>query len=395
MSTKPLFLCDIIPYSPPKWISDNISEDFIPKTKINLGNFPTPYHKVTKLPLIPNNLLNKIEVIIKRDDMTSFDLSGNKVRKLEFLLADCKAKMKKDVITIGGIQSNHCRATAIAAKQLGLTPHLILRISKSKSENQTEATKLGLAGNILLERNVGSNIYTVPISTYMKIGSKNLCQNLAESIYKSNKLDAGESDDIINEESPLFPYIIPVGGSNSLGAFGYIEAINEIINSGLHFDHIFCASGSGGTLAGLAIGIKLAGLKTKLHSVCVCDNEETFYSHIKEVVKELNLDEALFSDLYSYCKIYPGQGKGYSKSTEDELKFILELSHMTGISFDQVYNGKALYYFISQGHFANEVRENEKILIIHTGGNLGTYEKVDEIFPLMNQNEVKKLNIIP
>jgi D-cysteine desulfhydrase len=110
------------PYQPPQWARHL---EPAPPKRMNLGQFPTPIHRWA-LPDLPEGL----EVYIKRDDLTGLQLSGNKVRKLEFLIADAKAKGADCVITIGGIQSNHCRATAVAAKYAGLDTHLILRTSK-------------------------------------------------------------------------------------------------------------------------------------------------------------------------------------------------------------------------------------------------------------------------
>lgn len=129
-------------YHPASWIADNLNVDIIPKTKINLFNGPTPIHQF-KIPGLEDSGLS---CFIKRDDLTSFDMSGNKVRKLEFLMAEALGAESYDsVITIGGLQSNHARATAVASRQLGLDPYLILR-TKEQPED------VDLVGNLLFNR---------------------------------------------------------------------------------------------------------------------------------------------------------------------------------------------------------------------------------------------------
>ena len=199
---KLLYSQDI--YNPPSWISEFIPQQFIPSTRINLGQLPTPIHRLNK-----QTLSGPYELWLKRDDLSSFDLTGNKVRKLEFLLADALQKGHDSVITIGGLQSNHARATAVAAKQIGLESHLILRTSELPSD-------IDLTGNLLFNRLVGAHIHTVTPSTYAQIGSKSLTHQLQTQLIT---------------EKGLNPYIIPVGGSNNIGLFGYLECVHEILTS--------------------------------------------------------------------------------------------------------------------------------------------------------------------
>ncbi|KVI07446.1 1-aminocyclopropane-1-carboxylate deaminase/D-cysteine desulfhydrase [Cynara cardunculus var. scolymus] len=185
------------PYHHPPWAS-NLNP--IPSHAFSLGHFPTPIHK-WNLPNLPKDT----EVWLKRDDLSGMQLSGNKVRKLEFLLADAVAQGADCIITIGGIQSNHCRATAVAAKYLNLDCFLILRTSKALVDKDP-----GLTGNLLVERLVGAHI------------DLTLTNLLKEKLIKEGRK----------------PYVIPVGGSNSLGTCG-------------------------GTVAGLSMASWLSELKTK------------------------------------------------------------------------------------------------------------------------------------
>mmetsp|Transcript_7259 Transcript_7259/g.12184 ORF Transcript_7259/g.12184 Transcript_7259/m.12184 type:complete len:560 (-) Transcript_7259:230-1909(-) len=201
-------------YQPPSWLSAaSLSPDLIPQERLYLGRFPTPVHSFN-IPGIPEEL--GFECHIKRDDLSSFDLSGNKVRKLEFLLAEAtKPGARYDsVITIGGIQSNHCRATAVAARQLGLDPFLILRKPLNKDASEEEPD-VGLTGNLLWNRMIGADIRLVSPATYAMVGSDALCEQLADQLQAEGR----------------HPYVIPVGGSNAVGAFGYMQFVEELIQT--------------------------------------------------------------------------------------------------------------------------------------------------------------------
>ena len=358
----------VSPYQPPSWLQAGLTRATFPTHKLQLGRFPTPLHPVT----IPGLEGCEAECFFKRDDLSSFDLSGNKVRKLEFLLADAISKKHDSIITVGGVQSNHCRATAVAARQVGLEPYLILR-RPTGSMNEP----LALTGNLLLDRMVDAKIYTVSTGTYSQVGSDNLCCELASQLKSQGKN----------------PYVIPVGGSNGLGAFGYIECIREILDQGIEFDHIIFACGSGGTAAGLVIGAKLANLKARIHAIGVCDSPEYFYNHIEEVAVHHGVDFDRLGPVRGWCNIYAGEGIGYARSTEDELKYLIEVGKQTGVVLDPVYSGKALYHFVNHvvRNKKDLVRPGEKILFIHTGGTLGLYDKETQILPLLPSDQVQKL----
>ncbi|XXG51333.1 hypothetical protein AAC387_Pa02g5131 [Persea americana] len=301
-------------YDPPSWASHL---NPIPSHTISLGHLPTPIHK-WNLPGLPKDT----EVFIKRDDLSGMQLSGNKVRKLEFLMADAIAQGADCIITIGGIQSNHCRATAVAAKYLNLDCYLILRTSKVLVDKDP-----GLTGNLLVERLVGAHVELVSKEEYSKIGSVALGNLLKERLLKEGRR----------------PYVIPVGGSNSLGTWGYIEAIREIelqVQGGFgesRFDDIVVACGSGGTIAGLALGSWLSKLKAKVHAFCVCDDPDYFYDYVQGLI------DGLQSGLKSHniVNIQDAKGLGYAMNTIEELKFVKEIATVTGVILDPVYSGKA------------------------------------------------------
>ncbi|KAH0763722.1 hypothetical protein KY290_019795 [Solanum tuberosum] len=346
------------PYEPPPWAS-HLSP--IPSHTFSLGHFPTPIHK-WNLPNLPKNT----EVWLKRDDMSGMQLSGNKVRKLEFLLADAVAQGADCIVTIGGIQSNHCRATAVAAKYLNLDCYLILRTSKLLVDKDP-----GLTGNLLVDRLVGAHIDLVSKEEYAKVGGEALTKILKEKL-----LNEGRK-----------PYVIPVGGSNSLGTWGYIEAIRELEQQLQHlsieqkFDDIVVACGSGGTVAGLSIASMLSGLKAKINAFCVCDDPDYFYEYVQGLLDGITAGVSS-RDIVS---IETAKGLGYAMSTADELKFVKQVAETTGVILDPVYSGKAAYGMMKDMGENPRKWEGRKILFIHTGGLLGLYDKADEIGSLMGK----------
>ncbi|AQK75315.1 Bifunctional D-cysteine desulfhydrase/1-aminocyclopropane-1-carboxylate deaminase mitochondrial [Zea mays] len=342
------------PYAPPLWAT-HLSP--MPCHTFSLGHFPTPIHK-WNLPNLPEGT----EVWIKRDDLSGMQLSGNKVRKLEFLMADAVAQGADCVITVGGIQSNHCRATAVAAKYLNLDCYLILRTSKLLVDKDP-----GLVGNLLVERLVGAHVDLVSKEEYGKIGSVALADLL-----KKRLLEEGRK-----------PYVIPVGGSNSLGTWGYIEAIREIEqqiqqSSDVQFDDIVVACGSGGTIAGLALGSRLSSLNTKVHAFSVCDDPEYFYDYVQGLIDGLNSG----FDSHDIVSMENAKGLGYAMNTAEELKFVKDIAASTGIVLDPVYSGKAVYGLLKDMAGNPAKWKGRKVLFIHTGGLLGLYDKADQLSSL-------------
>ena len=201
--------------------------------RLSLGVFPTPIQKLENI-----SRLLRTNVFVKRDDLSGLGLGGNKVRKLEFLLADAKEKGAEIVFTTGGAQSNHAMLTAAAAGKLGMKAVLVL-----KKRGVTACR-----GNQLLERLMGTEVRFVDTDDYADIYAEmdRLGQALGRSYYK-----------------------IPCGGSNALGSLGYVACAREIAQQGTHFDHIICAEGSGGTMAGLSLGAKLFLPGTRVHGMMV------------------------------------------------------------------------------------------------------------------------------
>ncbi|KAL6784352.1 hypothetical protein ACKKBG_A05805 [Auxenochlorella protothecoides x Auxenochlorella symbiontica] len=291
-------------YTPPSWAAHLPNP---PTQRLRLAVTPSLLHP-WPLPGLPPGL----ELFIKRDDLTGMQLSGNKVRKLEFLLAKAKAEGHDSVITIGGIQSNHARATAVAARYCGLDSHLILRTSRLAADSDP-----GLVGNLLVERLVGAHIHTVTKEEYAAAGSRALTAQLERQL-------RGQGTN---------PYVIPVGGSNGLGTWGYLSFVEELRGQAadLGLTDIVLACGSGSTAAGIALGSHLAGLGVRVHGYAVCDSEDYFYAFIDDLLDQVAPAEARGgAGARDLIRIAEAKGVGYGISTDEELATVLDAAQATG-----------------------------------------------------------------
>jgi len=330
--------------------------------QIKLAKLPTPVQPLRRL-----SEKFGVEIYVKRDDLTGIALSGNKVRKLEFVLADAMAQKADTVITCGGAQSNHCRATAIAAAMLGLNCRLLLRTPDPSNPPPPE-------GNILLDRMVGAEIVWITPEEYR------------------------QRDELMAREAATFraagktAYIIPEGASNALGALGYIRATEELVNDiantlsgGNQPCTIINAAGSGGTSAGLILGAKIFDVKARIASVNVCDDRDYFVRVIGDICEQAITDYHLEIDFdrQQDVEIIDGYvGRGYALSRPEELELLCEVARTEGIFLDPVYTGKAFFGMVQ------ELKRDpkcfgERIIFLHTGGIFGLFPKTGEISPLL------------
>ena len=330
--------------------------------RLDLARTPTPLEKLRRL----GEELG-VELYIKRDDLTGTELSGNKVRKLEFVFADALASGTDTVLTCGGAQSNHARATAIAAAKLGLRSHLLLRTPDPSNPPALE-------GNSLLDRLVGAEIVWITPEEY-KIRDK-IFEREAEALKKLGRR----------------PYIIPEGASNAVGAWGYIRAMEELAgdlanlpDSNSHPVTIINAVGSGGTSAGLILGIRLLGLNARVIGINVCDDRDYFVSVIGDICE--NVIRAYELDLHFSrerdIEIIDGYvGRGYALSRPEELSLIRDAACKEGIILDPVYTGKA-FFGMTQELSRNPHIFGDRIVFIHSGGIFGLFAKANDIAPLL------------
>ncbi|AZR71994.1 D-cysteine desulfhydrase [Anoxybacter fermentans] len=307
--------------------------------RIPLAITPTPIEAVPRF----SKVLGGPEIYIKRDDNTGLAFGGNKARKLEYLMADAKVKGADVILTEGGLQSNHARMTAAAARKLGMKAVLVLK-GKEIKEYQ---------GNLLLDRILDAEIIVVDPD-----GSLTRREAMLK---KAEELKA----------RGMKPYVIPTGGSTGLGALGYVRCAKEIIEQskvmGVEFDWVVHPIGSGGTQAGLIAGKKLFGGNFKVYGIAA-DNED-FEPEIKKIGEEIGklLDLELTISPEEIFLNYDYFGPTYGVPSEAAIEAMKLLARTEGIIVGPVYTGKALAGLIDLIH-KGKFKENEKILFVHTGG---------------------------
>lgn len=305
---------------------------------VSLARLPTPLHPLRRL-----SAELGVEVWCKRDDLTGAALSGNKVRKLEFLLADAQRSGADVVITTGGIQSNHARATAVAARELGLRPVLLLRGEPPPVPD----------GNLLLDRLLGAEVHWCTPDEYRARRNERMAEI-------ADELRAGGER----------PYVVPEGGSNGLGALGYVRAAEEVADGQARFDHVVCAVGSGGTLAGLALGPDVG----RVHGVAVCDDRATFSARVRAIAAEAGLGLPPEGERWEVTEGY--QGPGYGVATAEVWDTIAHVARLEGLVLDPVYTGKAMHALVSE---ARAGRWRGRLLYWHTGGVFGLFGRGAEV----------------
>jgi D-cysteine desulfhydrase len=308
-----------------------------------------------------------VRIRVKRDDLTGSHLSGNKVRKLEYLLAEAVASGATHVITCGGVQSNHCRATAWAARGLELEPVLLLRTPHGRRDDlPTPPT-----GNVFLDLLAGATIHVCDPAGYDEREVR--MAGLAEALRARGAV----------------PYVIPEGGSNALGALGYVDAAHEIAaqTMGDPPTSIVVATGSGGTLAGLALGLRPAGLSIPVLGMAVCDDTETFENIVHriadEAVRRFDL-RALEPGDFHVLDAY--QGRGYALSTDEELTLLRDTARVDGLILDPVYTLKAWIGLLDLARRRDPLL-GDSPLFIHTGGLFGLMGAGDAMAPFLGEGE--------
>ncbi len=320
---------------------------------MNLARFPRRRYTAGYTPIeeLPNfsRALAGPRVFMKRDDLLGLAAGGNKTRKLEFVVADALAQGADTLITCGAIQSNHCRLTLSAAVKEGLKCRLVLEERVSGTYNPKAA------GNNLLYHLMGvEKIRVVPAGSDM----------MAEMQKEAEELTA----------QGRRPYLIPVGASNEIGALGYVACAQELLiqlfDLGLKVDRIVCASGSGGTHAGLLTGLEAMNARLPVVGINVSrakePQEELVHELAQRTAAKLEIDQPIPRREVLCFGDYVGEG--YSIPTEGMVEAVQMVARSEGILLDPVYTGKAMAGLIDlsrQGFF----RKDETVLFLHTGGS--------------------------
>ncbi|MFZ7101181.1 MAG: D-cysteine desulfhydrase [Peptococcaceae bacterium] len=331
---------------------------------MNLGKFPrrrytqgpTPLEKLPRF----SKALGGPNIYMKRDDLLGLTSGGNKTRKLEFLVADALAQGADTLITCGAVQSNHCRLTLAAAVKEGLKCRLVLEERVAGSYDPQAS------GNNFLFHLLGvESISVVPGGSDMLRAMEKVAQEVDR--------EGGRA------------YIIPGGGSNEIGATGYVacaqEILEQIFAEGLNIDYVICASGSAGTHAGLVTGfygcnanIPLVGINVSREKAV---QEELVYQLVRKTAARVGVKSGIPREAVVCFDEYVGPG--YSLPTPEMVEAVKLLAGTEGILLDPVYTGKTmagLMGLVRKGYFP----EDANVLFIHTGGSPALYAYTQEFW---------------
>ena len=314
-----------------------------------LAFLPTPLEKLERL----SKHLGGPEIYMKRDDQTGLATGGNKTRKLEFLVADALAQSCDHLITTGAPQSNHCRQTAAAAAHCGLGCSLVLR-----GEAQTQ-----LQGNLLLDKLLGAHLYWTGGNPHNEV--------MAE---------------VANEQRVMghTPYVIPLGGSNVMGATSYVLAMKELSEqlaaASINIDFIVFASSSGGTQAGIVLGAEVYGFRGQVLGISVDHPADDLKMQVSALATatatHLGLGTTSIAHKVEVNDDYLGDG--YAMVGETEREAIQMVAQLEGILLDPVYTGRAMGGLIDLIRWGAFTR-GQTVLFWHTGGTAALPAFVDKL----------------
>ncbi|KRB52174.1 D-cysteine desulfhydrase [Phenylobacterium sp. Root700] len=316
--------------------------------RARFAHLPTPLEAAPRL----GAEIGVPRLFIKRDDCTGLAGGGNKTRKLEFLLGDALAKGADTLVTQGAVQSNHVRQTAAAAARHGMACEIIL-----EERTGSKAVDYNGSGNVLLDRLLGASIRNVPGGTDM---NAELAKTAEEVRARGGK-----------------PYVIPGGGSNAIGALGYVDCAIELVRQadeqGLVIDRIVTATGSAGTHAGLVAGLALIGANIPVLGIGVRAPKETQEANVHKLALEtaalLGHEDRVTREMTLANCDYVGAGYGLiDEGVIDALKLA---ARTEGLLFDPVYTGKAVKGLIALGR--EGAFKNETVVFLHTGGAQGLF----------------------
>ena len=321
--------------------------------RVQLAHLPTPLEILPRL----SEALGGPEIWVKRDDCTGLATGGNKTRKLEFSLGEAQERGADTIITVGAVQSNHVRQTAAAACKLGMKCEVLL---EHRVSDPSELYRN--SGNVLLDRIFGAHLREYAAGTDFDMAMEEI---------------AGEV-----RAAGGVPYIVPGGASNPVGALGYVgcgeELLQQCEEQDVRFDHIVTATGSAGTHAGLAVGLRGSGSDLPILGIGVNApqdaQEEKVYKLAVETAELVEKPGCVArEDIIADCNYI---GPGYGQPTKAMNEAVLLLARTEGLLFDPVYSGKALagmIDYVRRGRFDN----SQRIVFLHTGGAAGLFAYAD------------------
>lgn len=313
--------------------------------RLRLARLPTPLEPLDRL----SREIGGPRIWVKRDDLTDCAASGNKIRKLEFAIGQALAEGADSLVTCGGLQSNHCRATAVLGARLGLSVDLVLR-------GEPE----GLAdGNLFLDQLCGAAVHAYPRERF-QAELPALLEAHAQRLRSAGRR----------------PFVIPTGASDAIGVWGYVAASEELAEdfatTGIRPRHVVAATGSGGTQAGLTAGLHLQGLDCDAWGIAVCDSAEWFRNKVRTDLADWKARYEVDIDLAALRVNVLEQyiGPGYAKAAPDVFATIGRVARSEGLVLDPVYTGKGFHGMLEEIR-AGRLCEGEDIVFVHTGGIFG------------------------
>ena len=327
----------------------NLAVELAKFPRVALGHLPTPLEPMDRL----SEMLGGPRLWVKRDDCTGLSSGGNKTRKLEFLMADAQTQGADTIITQGATQSNHARQTAAAAAKLGMACHILLE-DRTGSNDPSYI----MSGNVLLDRLHGAAVAKRPGGADMNAEMESL------------------ADDLRGQGKT--PYIIPGGGSNPIGALGYVNCARELVDQaggmGLKIDALVHATGSSGTQAGLVAG--LAAIQSDIHLLGIGvrapqqKQEDMVFDLAQRTLAHMGSSATITrADVRANCDYV---GAGYGLPTDGMIAALKLLAETEGLLFDPVYSGKGLDGLIDltrKGHFDGM----DNVVFLHTGGSAALF----------------------
>lgn len=332
------------------------------------GCFPTPLHRL-------DNLSRELgcDILIKRDDLTGLGFSGNKIRKLQYLISDAKQKGCTALLTFGGIQTNHGRQTAAVACKYGMKSIIIATVNGKTAPEK-------LSGNLLLDAILGCDVRFLD-TTSLTAGPRKLTPDEIKA--ETVKLRRRAADLVIAEYEARGDkvYEMPAGGSTSLGCMGYFFAVPELMEqlqaSGQKVDCVICPSGSNGTFAGLWLGSKYFHAPFTVIGSCVSPHEEVYVDNMVQFINRTSEEfelgvTAAREDLHLLCR--ECAGIAYDVPDPETFQTICRLARAEGLFVDPCYTGKgfsAVFKLIDSGR----IPRGSSVLFIHTGGLPGLFSE--------------------
>jgi L-cysteate sulfo-lyase len=329
--------------------------------RLHFSHLPTPLEPMDRL----GRYLGGPLLFIKRDDCTGLATGGNSARKLEFLMADAIAARADVVVTQGPIQSNHARQTAAIASKLSMRCALALE-DRAEGDDRLHCG----SANVLLDRLYGADVHLFPEGSDMESATRGLASRY--------------------EARGMRPYVIPSGGSNPVGALGYVSCAFEIVNQlreqGLRIDRLVHATVGGSTQAGLIVGFQLAAMKVPVLGIGVglpkAALERKVYDLVRQTSEHLGLEQIPPRDDVA---VDSGDGAAYGIPTAGALAAVAAVARYESILLDPVYTGKAMDRLIGLIADRHHFGRDENILFLHTGGTVGLFGCMTRIDEFLTQ----------